>query len=56
MQSTILLLVGSFISLAIGVPMAQSTTQQKERAMSQEQVQQLLAAIQGVIVRRWINC
>ena len=55
MQSTILLLVGSFISLAIGVPMAQSTTQQKERAMSQEQVQRL-RPFEAVIVRRWINC
>ena len=47
MQSTMLLLAGWFVSLAVGVPKAQSTTQQKERAMPQEQVQQLLAAIQG---------
>src|SRR6476661_6336373 len=48
MQSTTLILAGWFISLAVSVPaLAHSTTQQKELNMSQEQVQQLLAAIRG---------
>ena len=48
MQSTILILAGWITSLAVSVPaMAQPPTQQKELAMSQEQVQQLLAAIRG---------
>ncbi|HEX3704105.1 MAG TPA: ankyrin repeat domain-containing protein [Vicinamibacterales bacterium] len=46
MQSPFLTLAGWFISLAVSVPaMAQPTTQQKELAMSQERVSQLLAAI-----------
>jgi uncharacterized protein len=47
-QYSILTLVGLFMSLVVSaLAMAQPPTQQKERAMSQEQVQQLLAAIRG---------